>query len=132
MQSSTSTYRQTKYCDAIESALHLVGHASNAELLGLLRKQFPALSATTVHRATARLAERGIISIAPPTNDGSMRYDANTNPHDHFLCDHCGLLRDTDIKEHVIPLLEASLEGCKVSGQLTVSGTCKQCAILSN
>lgn len=127
MSTSTVTQRQTKYCLAIEQALGVLGHATNAELLAGLRETFPGLSATTVHRATARLASRGTIAIAPPSRDGAMRYDANTSHHDHFQCSSCGMLRDTDIKDKVIPLLEASIHGCSISGRLTISGTCKKC-----
>lgn len=120
--------RQTKYCNAIERAITIAGHATNAELLATLRKTFPDLSATTVHRATARLAERRVIAIAPSTRDGSMLYDANTAPHDHFQCSSCGILRDTNVKDKVIPILESSIGDCTISGQLTITGTCKQCA----
>lgn len=120
--------RQTKYCNAIERAIAIAGHATNAELLATLRDTFPDVSATTVHRATARLAERRIIAIAPSTRDGSMRYDANTAPHDHFQCSSCGILRDTNVKDKVIPILESSIGDCTISGQLTITGTCKQCA----
>ena len=119
--------RQTKYCEAIEHALKIKGHATNSELIALLRETFPEVSATTVHRATARLASRGKISIAPSAIDGSMRYDANVQPHDHFLCNMCGVLRDTDIKQQVVPILEQSIGDCSISGRITVSGKCKNC-----
>lgn len=119
--------RQTKYCEAIEHALKLKGHATNSELITLLRESFPELSATTVHRATARLAARGTIGVAPPTVDGSMRYDANIQPHDHFSCSKCGILRDTDIMQQIIPILEQSIGDCSISGRITVSGICKNC-----
>ncbi len=121
------TERQTKYCQAIESMLETFGHATNAKLLSELRKTYPELSATTVHRATARLALRGKIAVAPSSSDGSMRYDANTTPHDHFQCTTCGILRDTDVKDKVASILEQSIQDCQVSGRLTISGTCKQC-----
>jgi len=119
--------RQTKYCQAIERALKVLSHATNAQLLASLRESFPDLSVTTVHRATARLAARGTIAIAPSALDGSMSYDANITPHDHFQCLSCGLLRDTDVKDRVIPILEASIGDCSISGQLTISGICQQC-----
>lgn len=119
--------RQTKYCIAIENALAELGHATNNQLLDVLREDYPELSATTVHRATARLAVRGKIGTAPPDKDGAMRYDAYTVPHDHFLCGSCGMLRDTDIKGAVVPILENAIEGCSISGRLTISGTCKRC-----
>ena len=127
MNPVTIVQRQTKYCQAIEYALRTLGHATNADILASLRINYPVLSATTVHRATARLASRGLIAVAPSTQDGSMHYDANTTPHDHFQCSTCGVLRDTDIKDKVIPILEASINGCHISGQLTISGTCNSC-----
>lgn len=104
-----------------------LGHATNADLLKHVRLQFPEVSATTIHRATARLAERGSINVAPPTKDGSIRYDANIQPHDHFMCESCGLLRDADIKEFVAPTLEQHIGDCRISGRLTISGICKNC-----
>lgn len=124
---TTITERQTKYCLAIEELLKELGHATNAQLLEAIRMQFPDVSATTVHRATARLASRGKIAVAPTMIDGSMRYDANITPHDHFMCSNCGVLRDTDIKAQVKPILETEIGDCTISGRLTVSGLCKKC-----
>lgn len=131
MNSTTVVQRQTKYCQAIEKLLGSLGHATNNEILVELRKIYPELSATTVHRATSRLASRGTISIAPSSPSGSMRYDANVSPHDHFQCMSCGMLRDTDVKAMVVPLLESSIDDCHISGRLTISGTCKQCKEIS-
>lgn len=119
--------RQTKYCQLIMVQLEALGHATNAELLLMLRNSFPKLSATTVHRATTRLASRGIISIAPPDSHNSLRYDFNTIPHDHFQCLSCGLLRDADIMSKIIPILQDSIDGCSISGRLIINGTCKKC-----
>jgi Fe2+ or Zn2+ uptake regulation protein len=127
MITATIAQRQTKYCTQIVQTLKKLGHATNADLLASLRKSYPELSATTVHRATARLASRGIISIAPVSIDGSMRYDTNTTPHDHFQCLSCGLLKDANVKDEVVPILESSISDCSVSGQLTINGICQQC-----
>ena len=127
MNNTAITQRQTKYCQAIEVTLTNMGHATNNELLIELRKSYPDLSATTVHRATARLSARGIIAIAPTSHDGSMRYDTNVVPHDHFLCTNCGILRDTDVKNKMIPILESAIGDCHISGRLTISGICKKC-----
>lgn len=120
--------RQTKYCRAITRTLETLGHATNAELLQRLRETYPDVSATTVHRATARLAARGAIAVAPPGINGSMRYDANTTPHDHFMCGQCGMLRDTDVKGAVVPILEASIgDDCHIAGRINVCGICETC-----
>ncbi len=119
--------RQTKYCQAIEVALHDLGHATNNELLAALHIFYPDVSPTTIHRATTRLALRNVIAVAPSTPDGSMRYDANTKPHDHFECLSCGILRDIDIKDKITPIIESSINGCCISGQLIIKGGCKKC-----
>ncbi len=119
--------RQTKYCTQIENIVRTLGHASNAQILAELHQTFPDVSATTVHRATARLANRGELGIAPADLTGAMRYDSNIEPHDHFLCSRCGLLRDVDIAGHIKPLLTDLIEGCSVSGRVTVTGICKDC-----
>jgi len=127
MIATTITRRQTKYCQAIENLLASLGHATNSELLVELHKLYPDVSATTVHRATARLALQGKIAVAPPAKDGSMCYDTNVVPHDHFQCTSCGTLRDTNVKDSVASILESSLDDCHISGRLTISGICKQC-----
>jgi Fe2+ or Zn2+ uptake regulation protein len=127
MNSIATAQRQTKYCQAIKVMLESMGHATNNEILIELRKSYPDLSATTIHRATARLASRGAIAVAPSSHDGSMRYDTNVVPHDHFLCTNCGMLRDTDVKHKVVPILESAIGDCHISGRLTISGICKQC-----
>jgi Fur family peroxide stress response transcriptional regulator len=128
-QASANT-RQTRYCNAIRSTLAVYGHATNNQLLRELRISFPELSATTVHRATSRLAERGEIGIAPGGKDGSMRYDGNSEPHDHFQCSSCDLLCDTDVKAKLTPILESTIGDCQISGRLTISGICKKCVKL--
>ncbi len=119
--------RKTKYCDAVSELVCRLGHASNAQLLYELRKSFPKLSSTTVHRITARLEARGELSLAPKTQDGALRYDNNTSEHDHFLCDNCDSLFDANVHTKVADAFSESIEGCEISGRVTVSGICKSC-----
>lgn len=128
MNTTISHSRDTKYCQAIAQYMLRAGHATNAMILSELRKDFPSLSATTVHRATARLASRGELGIAPADPNGSMRYDGNLANHDHFMCSSCGRLRDVQVANEIRPLIESQLDGCKISGQITVSGICKKCS----
>ena len=120
--------RQTKYCSEIRTIIRTLEHATNAQILHELQKNYPQVSATTVHRATARLATRGELGTGPADQDGAMRYDANTIPHDHFMCLHCGRLRDMQIAAAVLPLIQNALEDNQVSGHITISGVCTSCA----
>lgn len=119
--------RESKYCDAIRSTVALLGHATNAMIIVELRKAYPTISATTVHRATARLAARGELMAAPADLQGAMRYETDKTPHDHFLCTLCGQLRDVDIASEVAALLEEKLVECRPSGRVVVSGVCSRC-----
>ncbi len=127
MNTIAATQRQTKYCQAIETLLASLEHATNTELLVELHKTYPNLSATTVHRVTARLVARGSVVVAPSSRDGSTRYDTNAIPHDHFMCTSCGILRDADVKDKVTLILESSMDDCHISERLTISGLCKNC-----
>lgn len=120
--------RETKYCRDIRAYLNAHGHATNTQILAALREHYPNLSATTVHRATTRLADRGEICAAPPDTSGAMRYDSNTHVHDHFMCRSCGQLRDTNVGAIVREHLESSLSDCHISGPITISGLCKNCS----
>ncbi len=121
--------RQTKYCFDIIKIIAKLQHATNAEILRAMRQNYPKLSATTVHRATARLADRGKIAIAPSASDGSIRYDANLKPHDHFLCSRCGKLKDGDVKYRLIDTLRNSFADCEIAGRITICGLCRTCAV---
>lgn len=123
------TTRQTKYSTAVTDFMTKNGHGTNYEILKSLRKKYPELSATTVHRVTSRLLHQGTLSSAPPSADGSMRYDINLTPHDHFICTNCGGVRDIDVANELIPLVSDALGGCKITGNLLIHGSCEACKI---
>lgn len=126
------TTRNTKYSDAILARMQKVGHATNAELLRELRTKFPELSATTVHRVTARLAQNGVLALAPNDTHGNLRYDSNTNPHHHFYCSCCERLQDVQLSDVVVKELENAVGGCKLNGQLLINGACNKCYVKNN
>ena len=104
------------------------GHATNADLLEKLQSSYPNVTATTIHRITTRLVERGKLAVAPVANGNVLRFDANIEPHDHFHCSSCDMLRDTNVADKIRPALEQSIgEGCSISGNLVISGLCKNC-----
>ena len=120
--------RTSKYISAVRNLMARMGHATNLELIDALRCYYPDLSATTVHRVTARMHERGELQLAPSGRENVLRYDANLLPHDHFMCSECGLLRDADLGAILRPQIEQAIgEGCSIAGSLTVSGICQQC-----
>lgn len=120
--------RTTKYVSAVKKYIEYSGHATNAAIVKALRINYHALSATTVHRITQRLYEDGQLRRGPKALDGSIRYDSNTDKHDHFMCNLCGNVRDVVIPQAFRSIIQCNLEDCMISGPLTVSGVCKKCS----
>lgn len=119
--------RTTKYTNAVRELMKEMCHATNAELAEELRRHFPDVSDTTVHRVTSRLYDDGELTTGPSTDDGAVRYDINIAQHDHFVCEVCGSLKDIEVPDRCRELIARQLEGCLVNGQLMVTGRCLQC-----
>lgn len=125
---TTTVDRTTRYVTAVREVLNKMGHASNTEILDNVKELYPSVSATTIHRVTARLLERGEIRLAPTKKDNAMRFDGNATPHDHFMCTICEQLRDTVFDQSIRRQIEKLIsDGCSISGDLTVTGICKNC-----
>jgi Fur family peroxide stress response transcriptional regulator len=130
MDEKTFTSRQTKYVQAVYEALQDLSHATNLQLLREVQETYPEVSATTIHRVSRRLQERGIIGFAPKSANGSERYDITLEPHHHFMCMQCGRLcnvPDTPAARLAIGQLKKLNDDCAIAGSLTMQGTCKQC-----
>lgn len=122
-----ATRRKTRYTDALRNVLVMFGHATNAQLADELRRDFPSLSDTTVHRITQRMIEDGEIQYAPNAADGSKLFDSNVSEHDHFECAGCGELRDITISDAGRESIRQSIGDCRVDGSLKIVGTCCNC-----
>ncbi len=124
---TTLQRRTTKYSQKVHGIIKELGHGTNAEIAEVLRREYPSVSDTTVHRITQRLLEDGNIRLAPNAADGSLRFDSNLNDHDHFVCNACGNLRDLIVPQSCRALIQYELGNCKVSGGLVISGGCHTC-----
>lgn len=119
--------RTTKYTNAVKTFVADGWHPTNSQILIHLRQTYPNLSATTVHRITARMVERGELACAPPTKDNCARFDSNTTPHDHFQCVHCDTLRDVELPQHIFDSVQHLMGDCKLNGRLNIQGSCGKC-----
>jgi Fe2+ or Zn2+ uptake regulation protein len=69
------------------------GHWTAAELVEGLAGDLRSASRATVYSTLALLRELGVLAaVAAP--DGELRFDANPEPHQHFVCMRCGRLED--------------------------------------
>lgn len=104
-------------------------HPSAEWVYQKLKPTIPDLSLATVYRNLRRFRQEGLVASAG-TVRGLERFDGNTAPHAHFVCDGCGCV--LDLPEVSLPGgLQAAAEStlsCVVSGAaLTLTGLCAGC-----
>ena len=94
-----------------------------------LSPQYPDLSLGTVYRNLSQLKEAGVMQSIGVVN-GHERFDYNTAPHTHMICNDCGSVSDVmgvELPESLINAAQAAT-GCSISGaSLMLSGTCRCC-----
>ena len=122
--------KQFKKRNAILTCLQNTDTHPSADMVHeMLHAEHPDISLATVYRNLARFKAQGLIqSVA--TVRGIERFDANTDPHVHFICSNCDAVLDMPQIE-VPQQLGCDVEtctGCRVqSCQLTFTGLCSRC-----
>ena len=106
-------------------------HPSAETIFSDLKQQIPDLSIGTVYRNLTHFRQQGLVSVIA-TVSGVERFDANTDPHVHFICTGCDSV--IDMPQISVPTaLSADAEkssGCHVeSCQLTFTGLCGDCKV---
>jgi Fur family peroxide stress response transcriptional regulator len=94
-----------------------------------VRRSMPSVSLDTVYRTLALLTGLGLVATVRPLGH-HVRFDANTRPHHHFICSHCGAaidFEDRDFDNLRIPA-SASALGRVVSRHVELRGLCAPCA----
>ena len=94
-----------------------------------VRKRIPTMSQDTVYRTLWMLKELGLITTLGTPRERT-RFDANLDPHHHFVCVQCGLTRDfysDTLGELRLP------DAVKAFGEVEatrveVKGVCLECA----
>ena len=124
------TTKQFKKRNAILTCLqHTTAHPSAEDVHRMLQEEHPDISLATVYRNLSLFKKQGIIQSLGTVN-GIERFDANTEPHVHFVCTGCDAVMD--LPQISVPFsLGAPAEaeaGCRVEGcQLTFTGKCGSC-----
>jgi len=106
-------------------------HPTAETVYQAVQEEYPNISLGTVYRNLTLLADMGIISRLTG-GDGPDRFDANTKPHYHFHCTHCGDIIDLELEpadmEHINLLAMHHFDGI-VEGHSTIFfGRCPHCA----
>ena len=90
-------YKRSRQRERILELLRDTGrHPAAGWVYNELKEEFPGLSMGTVYRNLSVLMDQGLINRI---DFGSTfdRFDANTGPHYHFVCDQCGAITDLEI-----------------------------------
>lgn len=98
-----------------------------------VRKRMPTVSLDTVYRTLWLLVDFGLIATLGPYR-GRVRFEANTDPHHHFVCVKCGLTRDFTCKAFDrlnVPDAVKAL-GKVDMARVEVRGVCSRCSKPSN
>ena len=105
-----------------------VTHPDVETVYRAVRERVPTISLDTVYRTLATLAERGLVSRVLFT-PGPARYDANSARHHHFVCTHCGLIRD--VEDADLDAIQPTADIARIGRPDTVSvqfrGVCAAC-----
>ena len=104
-------------------------HPSAEWVYTQLKAEYPDLSLATVYRNLALFKQEGAITSVGTVN-GLERFDYNTCPHAHFVCESCDAV--LDIAEIELPgaLYEqaAAQLGAEIrGGSICFTGRCSRC-----
>lgn len=106
-----------------------VKHPSAETIHKALEPDNPSLSLATVYKTLIAFKEAGLIQ-AFNVGEESSRYDANSQPHPHIVCNGCHSVMDLPIAGQLESLrneLQAQTDFIILSEQLFFYGICKDC-----
>jgi Fur family transcriptional regulator, peroxide stress response regulator len=103
-------------------------HPDAETVFRAVKRRVPTVSLDTVYRTLWKLRDLGLVTTLGPSRD-AVRFDVNLDPHHHYVCVRCGLVRDFRSEE---------LNGLSVPGtvnefgsirevQVEVRGLCARC-----
>ena len=131
MEQTTKQFRKRNAILACLQNTHT--HPGAEWIYEQVKREVPDISLATVYRNLALFKSQGTIQSIG-TVMGVERFDANTEPHVHFICTGCGKVLDLPQMEVPAALSQEAARhtGGRVSNcQLSFSGTCPDCEALN-
>ncbi len=104
-------------------------HPTAAQIFQDLKSQYPTMSMATVYNTVGSLVKLGLIRELKIDKEHSS-YDFEVEPHHHFLCRNCGLVKDVGL-EAPPPSFRKFEEENKAHVEevsILLSGLCENCA----
>ena len=121
--------KQSRQGEAIKKQLMQRNDHPTADMVYTdIRKEYPNISLGTVYRNLALLSELGEIKRLV-TGDGPDRFDADTSPHNHFICRKCHAVLDMDMEDisEIKERAEQNFHGVIESYSVNFYGICEHC-----
>mgnify|MGYP003564328597 CR=1 FL=1 len=102
-------------------------HPTAEDILQDLNQNAPTSSQATVYSSLQALRDVGLIREVL-LEEGVCRYDANVEPHHHFLCQSCGTINDIPWQQIGGIDLSNLNSAWRIDGyEVTVRGVCEAC-----
>ena len=102
-------------------------HPTVEQILEDVNAELPIASKASVYSALTILREVNLVREVL-LDEGVTRYDANVNPHHHFVCRDCGAIHDLAWQTFSCFNLEELSDNLQAeSYEVTVKGLCKTC-----
>ena len=122
--------KQFRKRNAILSCLRSTTTHPSAEMVHeMLHKDHPDISLATVYRNLSLFKTQGLIQSLGMIH-GIERFDANTAPHVHFVCNNCTAILDLhqmDAPQRLCGEVAQHIGGLVDNCQLMFFGTCREC-----
>jgi len=91
------SHRATAQLDAVLRAVDGVrDHPTAQQVFDRVRRELPQVSLGTVYRNLDKLTRDGRIRVLR-LDSGAGHYDTVERPHDHFVCEYCGIVIDIEV-----------------------------------
>jgi Fe2+ or Zn2+ uptake regulation protein len=111
----------------LEAVMDTRAHPTAEWVYETVRRALPRVSLGTVYRNLQVLVEEG--KLKSFVRGGLIRYDADLDPHDHFVCERCEMLLDIPRATESLPgERRLKSQGYLISGRtLEYHGLCRKC-----
>jgi Fur family peroxide stress response transcriptional regulator len=120
------THQRIEIFHEVASSLN---HPDADTVFRSVHARMPTVSLDTVYRTLWTLERLGLITTLGPRRD-SVRFDANLIHHHHYVCIHCGLVRDFESEElNELRVPDSARDFGRVVGvHVEVRGVCEKCS----
>ncbi len=110
----------------LEYLLSCKSHPTVDMIYRELVREIPTLSKTTVYNTLELFYRRGVV-LRFSIDGKKMRYDGDTTPHSHFVCEVCGKVYD--VRLDAVPVVpKEKVDGHLVKGcDVFFRGVCREC-----